>query len=295
MRESEILARVVATGGSVTYTEHTVKCSSASAPWRDLIRLERSSKELHGIDLSCLWATIGIAHRAGVLEHRVDGGPLETTALKAGNVFVYPQGASIYARTTQAIECTCIQIAPTVMNAVADELRRSPKAMSYRAASDKQIERMAALLEAEVGLKCPAGRLYGEYLAYAFAAHVVQRYGKGAESASAPVGRLRNGKLAAALEYIQAHATQELSLHELADAVHLSPFHFSRIFKKSTGLTPHQYVLQWRIEEAKRLLRHSRLELAEISNRVGFRDQSHFTASFRKVTGATPGRWREDV
>jgi len=295
MYESEILARVVATGGSVTYTEHTIECSSANAPWRDLIRFERSSKELHGVDLSCLWATIGIAQSSGVLDQRIDGGALETTTLKAGNVFVYPQGASIYARTTQPVRCTCIQIAPSVMNAVADELRRSPRVMSYRAARDKQIERMAALLEAEIELRCAAGRLYGEYLAYAFAAHVVHRYGKAAESASASVGRLRNGKLAAALEYIQAHATQELSLHELADAVHLSPFHFSRIFKQSTGLAPHQYVLQWRIEEAKRLMRHSRLELAEISNRLGFRDQSHFTASFRKVTGATPRRWREGV
>jgi AraC family transcriptional regulator len=295
MHESEILARGVATGGTVAYTEHTIQCSSANAPWRDLIRFERSSKELRGVDLSFLWATVGIAHSAGVLDHRTDGGPLETTALKAANIFVYPQGTSIYARTTQPIECTCVQIAPTVMNAVADELRRSPRVMSYRAARDKQIERMAALLEAEIGLRCAAGRLYGEYLAYAFAAHVVQRYSNGAESASASVGRLRNGKLGAALEYIQAHATQELSLHELAEAVHLSPFHFSRIFKQSTGLTPHQYVLQWRIEEAKRLLRHSRLELAEISNRLGFRDQSHFTASFRKVIGATPRRWRENA
>src|SRR5207245_7769432 len=98
MRESEILARVVATGGSVTYTEHTIKCSSADAPWRDLIRLERSSKELHGVDLSCIWATIGIAHGAGVLENCVDGGPLESSAIQARHVCVYAHSEHDYTR-----------------------------------------------------------------------------------------------------------------------------------------------------------------------------------------------------
>ena len=74
----------------------------------------------------------------------------------------------------------------------------------------------------------------------------------------------------------------------------LSPFHFSRLFKGSTGLTPHQYVLRWRVEESKRLLRHSNMEIADIAQRLRFSDQSHFTSLFHRLTGETPRRWRDD-
>jgi AraC family transcriptional regulator len=295
MYESEILAREVATGGSVTYTEHTVECSSTNAPWRDLIRLERSRKALDGRELTSLWTSVGIVHGEGVLDLRVDAEPLQTLILSAGCVFIYPQGASIFVRMVEPVDGTCLQIAPSVLMAVADELGRSSKVSSYRGVRDEQIERMAALLETELKSGCSGGRLYGEYQAYAFATYLIQRYAEATPHAPLRNGRLGNAKLSAVLEYIQAHATQDVSLHDLARTAHLSPFHFSRLFKQSTGLTPHQYVLQWRIDEAKRLLRHSRLDLAEIASRLGFQDQSHFTARFRILTGATPKRWRESV
>jgi len=295
MYESEILAREVATGGSVTYTEHTVECSSANAPWRDLIRLERSRKALDGKELTSLWTSVAIVHGHGVLDLRVDAGSLQTLILKPGSVFIYPQGASIFVRIAEPVDGTCLQIAPTILLAVADELGRSSRVSNYRGVPDEQIERMSALLEMELKSGCNGGRLFGEYQAYAFATYLIQRHAEPKSHAAMRNGRLDNGKLSAVLEYIEANATQDVSLNDLARTAHLSPYHFSRLFKQSTGLTPHQYVLQWRIDEAKRLLRHSRLDLAEIASRLGFQDQSHFTARFRILTGATPKRWRESV
>ncbi len=75
----------------------------------------------------------------------------------------------------------------------------------------------------------------------------------------------------------------------------MSLFHFSRSFKQSTGLPPHQYILRRRIEHAKSLLKTNELGIAEIGQRLGFSDQSHFTLIFRKFVGATPARWRAGV
>ena len=68
----------------------------------------------------------------------------------------------------------------------------------------------------------------------------------------------------------------------------MSLFHFSRSFKQSTGLPPHQYILRRRIEHAKSLLKTNELGIAEIGQRLGFSDQSHFKMIFRKFVGATP-------
>jgi AraC family transcriptional regulator len=86
------------------------------------------------------------------------------------------------------------------------------------------------------------------------------------------------------------HLDRPLSLPELAANVELSQFHFCRMFKKSTNLTPHQYVLQLRIERARDLLT-GRLPLAEIAAQLGFADQSHFGAVFKRFLGITPSEF----
>ena len=97
-----------------------------------------------------------------------------------------------------------------------------------------------------------------------------------------------------ACDFIIANLAADIRLDDLAKLTGLSCKHFLRAFKQSTGLPPHQYLLVQRIEAAKRLLLDDLASLAEVAQTCGFADQSHFTATFRKVVGVPPGTWRRD-
>jgi AraC family transcriptional regulator len=93
-------------------------------------------------------------------------------------------------------------------------------------------------------------------------------------------------------DYVEAHLETYLSLTVLADVACLSPYHFSRSFKQATGVGPQRYVIQRRLERAKRLIRRTREPLAQIAQEAGFADQSHLSQIFRREVGMSPGRFR---
>ena len=106
-------------------------------------------------------------------------------------------------------------------------------------------------------------------------------------------GGLSARRLKAVLGYIREHLHAALTLRDLAAVAHLSPYHFARRFKESTGLSPHRYIIARRIERAKQLLRDDdELTLAQIAARVGFWDQGHFTRHFKRLVGVTPKHFR---
>jgi AraC family transcriptional regulator len=84
----------------------------------------------------------------------------------------------------------------------------------------------------------------------------------------------------------------DVSTADVARECLLSAGHFARAFRRSTGLSPHQWLLRRRIDEAHLLLRDSRLSLAEIARACGFADQSHFTKTYTRLCGTNPGAWR---
>ena len=90
------------------------------------------------------------------------------------------------------------------------------------------------------------------------------------------------------IDHMQSNLGMDLRLSELAENVQMSPWHFCRMFKQSTGVPPHQYLMRERIEAAKRMLVKSRSNLDAIAATLGFADQSHLIAVFRRLTGLTP-------
>lgn len=105
-------------------------------------------------------------------------------------------------------------------------------------------------------------------------------------------GGLTPVQLRRVLDHIEADLGEDTSLRRLAELVRLSPHHFARAFKQSTGLAPHRYVLQRRIARAKEMLSDRQLSLAELGQSLGFASQAHFTTTFRAETGTTPGAYR---
>lgn len=94
--------------------------------------------------------------------------------------------------------------------------------------------------------------------------------------------------------YIDTHPGADLSLERLSEEARLSKYHFARLFKEETGQTPWAYVLKARMRRAKKLLATTDRSLAEIALRTGFFDQSHFTRTFKRLEGTTPGTYRDE-
>jgi AraC family transcriptional regulator len=106
------------------------------------------------------------------------------------------------------------------------------------------------------------------------------------------IGTLPGCRVRRVTEYIQQNLDKELRLAELAALVYMSPYHFARLFKGSTGVPPHRFVVRQRIAGARAFLATQELSIAQISRMVGFRTPSHFTTVFRRVTGVTPRGYR---
>ena len=137
-----------------------------------------------------------------------------------------------------------------------------------------------------------ANHMFVDHIMSAVGFHVAQTYG----GLEAVTGLMRGGlapwQQRRAKEIIEANLVGEISLTELARECCLSASHFSRAFRDTVGISPHQWLLRRRIEKAKQLLRNRQLSLSEVALDCGFADQSHFTRVFTKLSGTSPGAWR---
>jgi len=137
-------------------------------------------------------------------------------------------------------------------------------------------------------LATPSEPLYAEALSIAFALHLLTAHSRSERKPLTPKGKLSSMQLKLVTEIAQQELASDLSLNQLAMAANVSPFHFARLFKNTTGLAPHKFVLRLRLERAKRLIASRQLPLTDIALAVGFFDQAHFTNVFRRAFGMTP-------
>jgi AraC family transcriptional regulator len=95
------------------------------------------------------------------------------------------------------------------------------------------------------------------------------------------------------VEYIQGHLDEDLSLSKIANELVMSQYYFCHLFKRSTGVSPHQYLIKQRVEKAKHLLKKTEQKVTSVALECGFANQSHFAKCFHQCTGLNPKEFRK--
>jgi AraC family transcriptional regulator len=153
---------------------------------------------------------------------------------------------------------------------------------------DPLIQQIGLTLKAELERDGLSDRLYAESMANALAVHLLRRYSDQTRKIRTYPSRLPSHKLQQAIDYIQAHLAEEVSLEAVATELGMSPYYFARLFKQATGYSPYQYVIRCRIERAQELMVQESRSISSIALKVGFASQSQFGRHFKRLTGMTP-------
>ncbi len=154
---------------------------------------------------------------------------------------------------------------------------------------DPLIEQIGLAFVSELEAGGVAGRVYAESLARTLVLHLLRLSSTASLVSPSSYRNLTPRQIAMLRDYMYDRLDQDISLSELATSVGLSVSHFTRLFKQSLGLAPHQYLIACRVERAKSLLLKSSLTLAEVAHAVGFTDQSHLNRHFKRLMGISPG------
>ncbi|WP_132959525.1 AraC family transcriptional regulator [Rhizobium sp. BK251] len=155
--------------------------------------------------------------------------------------------------------------------------------------SDERILSLAKLIAAECVNPEPLHDLYGDGLCLSLIIDLM----KLTKTPSRKRSRLAAWQLRRATDFIRENCLRNIRLEELANLTGLSQSHFSHAFKASTGIAPHQWQTNARLERAKQLLMQGQHPLTSIAAETGFSDQAHFTRVFRKNLGTTPADWKK--
>jgi AraC family transcriptional regulator len=164
----------------------------------------------------------------------------------------------------------------------------------YRKFADPRLRALATAVHAEMVAGFPSGRLFLDSVEQAIAVALINAHAVGHRPVRIHRGGLGSARLRKIKELIDANMDDDLSLDEMAQSVELSTSHFARMFRKSTGETPHQFVLRQRIERAKAMLRDRTTRVLDVALACGFKTQQHFAQVFRDVSGTSPTEYRQD-
>jgi AraC family transcriptional regulator len=232
-------------------------------------------------------------------QEREDGQPWVTNRIKKGSFFLTTGGAPYDVRwravSPEPYETLLVFIELPVLQRALEEVFGTDvthaRLRDASAFNDEALNSLLGLLRDEL-MRTQASLPFVEAIAQAIAIHLARSYGVTDEEPHSSSPSLPGHKLRQITNWIAEHAAEEFSLERLAEQVGLSRFHFQRLFKAATGVSPSHYHINLRMEEARRLLRETKMSVVDIALEVGYTNPSHFAQLFRRETGLSPSDYR---
>jgi AraC-like DNA-binding protein len=206
---------------------------------------------------------------------------------------IYDLRRAVTAHTLDPFHCLCFAFPIRSLDESTEDLlyRFELGGKARLGLQDPVIQALGAALWPSMAHPEATSRLFVDHVLFAMRAHLASRFGTRVDRFSRP-GGLTTWQARRASEFIDAHLAGNISLADVALECQLSVAQFARSFRRSTGMPPHRYLTERRVERARTLLLHSDLPLADVAVRCGFADQSHFTKVFRRLIGVSPGTFR---
>jgi len=287
------------------YAAGEIQADSASLRWQGLfVRRYRSPRVADRFLVPATpepLVSCGLAGAAAFLERDI-GGAWLTRQIGPGHIFVTrsraPYEVRFSSRRGEELEIIQVHIAVDQFLAaleVAYPGKSDQVEVIDFSGRDEALAHLCFVCAEMLSARTPGNSKRVAALTQFFAAYLVEKYTGAATEKPLFRGGLPIAQLRKVEDYVSGHLSEEIPVDKLAELVELSPFHFSRVFKESTGMSPFQFVVRERITRAQQLIRETSRSLIEVALEVGYTSPSHFTKVFRRVTGVTPTEFRDSL
>lgn len=208
-----------------------------------------------------------------------------------GDVTVKVAGGTSGWRFDGAADMLSVRLDAAFLGRVAEENGLDAGRVELRSSLDRRdeaVEHIGLAMLAEIEGGGAGGRVYSDALSTALATHLLRNHGTSPRAVTHGGGGLPRSTLRRVRDFVGENLSKGIGLAEMAGVANLSRYHFSRQFKRATGLTPHRYVIECRVERARELLSNTELSVGDVASAVGFANQSHLARHVRRRFGVAP-------
>jgi AraC family transcriptional regulator len=218
---------------------------------------------------------------------------LKPVTYEGGEIRLYPCDFEKWLGSAD-LRVLSIDISDTALTAACHANRGQIELRRHAEIADPRVVALVSAVNAERAAGFPSGRLFLDSVEQALALSLVHGYAVRRPSPAVYRGGLAPARLRKVTEFVQAKIGEDLTLEQMADSVNLSVAHFSQMFRKSTGQSPHQFVLHSRVDRAKDILRAADARVLDVALACGFKTQQHFARVFRQMCGVSPTEYRQE-